>query len=71
MWYAIIEEVLRLTGTSKEAALMVGDSQTDMQTARNSGIRSIAVSWGYRPMKATGGLTVADTAEELKQEIMN
>ncbi|MBR3433680.1 MAG: HAD-IA family hydrolase [Bacteroidaceae bacterium] len=68
---AIIEEVLQLTGIRKEAALMVGDSQTDMQTARNSGIRSIAVSWGYRPMKATGGLTVADTAEELKQEIMN
>ena len=68
---AIIEEVLRLTGTNKEDALMVGDSQTDMQTARNCGIRAIAVSWGYRPMKSAEGLTVTDTAEELKQKIMN
>ena len=29
-------------------AVMVGDSETDIQTARNGGIDSIAVTWGYR-----------------------
>ena len=61
----IVEEVLRLTGIPKEMTLMVGDSQTDMQTAYNSGIHGIAVSWGYRPMKNTVGITVVDTTEEI------
>ena len=61
----IVQEVLQKTGVRKENALMVGDSQTDMQTAQNSGIRAIAVSWGYRPMKGIDGLTVVDSAEEI------
>ena len=42
-----------------------------MQTALNSGIRGIAVSWGYRPMKGTEGLTVVDTAEEILNIVRN
>ena len=61
----IVQEVLQKTGVRKENALMVGDSQTDMQTAQNSGIRAIAVSWGYRTMKGIDGLTVVDSAEEI------
>ncbi len=30
---------------------MVGDSDTDMETAANGGIEGIAVGWGYRNMK--------------------
>lgn len=67
----IVQEVLQKTGIQKENALMVGDSQTDMQTALNSGIRGIAVSWGYRPMKGTEGLTVVDTAEEILNIVRN
>ncbi|MBO4840866.1 MAG: HAD-IA family hydrolase [Bacteroidaceae bacterium] len=67
----IVQEVLQKTGIPKENVLMVGDSQTDMQTAMNSGIRGIAVSWGYRPMKGTEGLTVVDTAEEILNIIRN
>lgn len=33
---------------SREEAVLVGDSPTDMRTAHNGGIDSIAVSWGYR-----------------------
>jgi hypothetical protein len=36
-----------------------------MKTAENGGIRGIAVSWGYRPMKGISGLTVVDSAEEI------
>lgn len=32
----------------REEAVLVGDSPTDMRTAHNGGIDSIAVSWGYR-----------------------
>ena len=58
----IVGEVLRKAGVSKEEAVMVGDSPTDMKTAANGGIRGIAVSWGYRDM-ADG--TVVRSAEEL------
>ena len=61
----IVEEVLRKAGIQKEEAVMVGDSPTDMKTAENGGIRGIAVSWGYRPMKGIPGLTVVDSAKEL------
>ena len=63
----IVSEVLGITGIRKEDAILVGDSGTDMKTALNGGIGSIAVSWGYRNMKGTPGLTVADSATELME----
>ena len=47
----VVGEVLRKTGLSEEDAVMVGDSDTDMETASNGGIRGIAVNWGYRNMR--------------------
>ena len=61
----IVGEVLRVSGIDRCDAVMVGDSATDMKTAANGGIEGIAVSWGYRPLKGTPGITVVDTPEEL------
>ena len=61
----IVGEVLRVSGIDLSDAVMVGDSATDMKTAANGGIEGIAVSWGYRPLKGTPGITVVDTPEEL------
>ena len=47
----IVEEVLNKAGIKKKEAVMVGDSDTDMETAANGGIEGIAVNWGYRNMK--------------------
>ena len=59
----VVGEVLRKAGLQKEKtslsperevrveAIMVGDSDTDMETAANGGIRGIAVNWGYRNMR--------------------
>lgn len=38
--------ILRETGTEKERALMVGDSEIDVQTARNAGVRVCGVTYG-------------------------
>ena len=46
---AIVESVLELSGSPKDRAVLVGDSRTDIKTARNGGIASIAVTWGFRP----------------------
>lgn len=45
---AIIEEILWVAGTPKDKVLYVGDSDVDMQTAHNAGIRVCAVTWGFR-----------------------
>ena len=47
----IVGEILRKSSVKREEAVMIGDSDTDMQTAANGGIEGIAVSWGYRDMK--------------------
>jgi len=46
-----IEFILRELGILAGKALMVGDSEPDIMTAKNSGIKSIAVTYGYRSRK--------------------
>ena len=59
----IVEEVLRSAPESVDRAdaLLVGDSPTDMRTAANGGIASIAVSWGYRSREELAA-ALAETA---------
>ena len=44
----IVFDILRETGVAREGALYVGDSGVDMQTARNAGVESAGVTWGFR-----------------------
>ena len=49
---------------SRNEAIYIGDSEVDLQTARNAGLPCIAVLWGFRDKKllAENGATVfADT----------
>lgn len=41
-------EALRQLGVGKENAVYVGDSDVDIQTARNSGLPCVSVLWGFR-----------------------
>ena len=66
----IVGEVLRKAGVTKEEAVMVGDSDTDMETAANGGIMGIAVGWGYRDMRGIEGITVVETVEELQKLLL-
>lgn len=43
-----VNEVLRLLEVDKEHAVYVGDSDVDIQTAKNAAIRCVSVSWGFR-----------------------
>ncbi|MBC20313.1 MAG: HAD family hydrolase [Planctomycetaceae bacterium] len=41
-------EIMRYHQSSAEQTVFVGDSEIDVQTAKNAGIFSIGVAWGYR-----------------------
>lgn len=40
--------VLRLLDVEKEEGIYVGDSEVDIMTARNAGVKSVGVTWGFR-----------------------
>jgi phosphoglycolate phosphatase len=42
-------ELIREAGARLADTLVVGDSGVDVQTARNAGVRSCGVSWGFQP----------------------
>jgi phosphoglycolate phosphatase len=44
-----ILQLMQDTGARTSETLMVGDSAVDVQTARNAGIRSCGVLWGFQP----------------------
>lgn len=44
----IVYEILLSGGAQKQDVLYVGDSDVDMQTAKNAGVRVCAVTWGFR-----------------------
>ena len=67
----IVNEVLRKAGIEKEDTVMIGDSDTDMETAANGGIMGIAVNWGYRDMSSIENLKVANSVEELHQILLS
>ena len=53
-------EALKQLGVGKENAVYVGDSEVDLQTARNAGLPCISVLWGFRDrdlLKENGATT--------------
>ena len=59
---------LKALGVGKEDAVYVGDSDVDIQTARNSGIPCISVLWGFRDkdfLKQHGAETFLSTPSDL------
>jgi len=44
----VVREILSLAGETEKTCLYIGDSDVDMQTARNAGVRACAVTWGFR-----------------------
>ena len=63
----VIGEILNAASVVPEDSVMVGDSATDTATAAAAGIRSIAVTWGFRPAEAAASSDfTAGSAAELR-----
>ena len=64
----MVFHALAALGAGKENAVYVGDSEVDVQTARNAGLPVIGVAWGFRgreALAAAGAESIVDTAAEL------
>lgn len=65
---AMVHAVLRSLGADPARAVYVGDSDVDLQTAKNAGLPCISVTWGFRDrefLTQHGASTFADTPEDL------
>lgn len=66
----MVEQALKELGSSKKESIYIGDSEVDLQTARNSNLPCISVLWGFRDrdyLIEQGATTFAETPEELIQ----
>ena len=67
---AIVEDILQITGVSKEETLYVGDTAVDMQTAFAAGVRKVGVLWGFRTLEElqeAGADIIVEKPEEILQ----
>lgn len=65
--------VLEVLGADAARAVYVGDSDIDIDTARNAGLPCLSVSWGFRDaafLTAHGAQRIVDTPEELKDLLL-
>jgi phosphoglycolate phosphatase len=44
----MVFEALNRLGAEAESAVYIGDSDVDIQTAKNAGVPCISVLWGFR-----------------------
>lgn len=59
---------LKNLGVNKDEAVYVGDSEVDLKTAENSGLKCVAVTWGFRDrdfLLDNGAKNVIDNPAEL------
>ena len=68
-----VQEVLRRLQVEAADAVYIGDSEVDIQTAKNAGLDSIIVTWGFRDrdyLESQGGRRFVDRPEEIEQIIL-
>ncbi len=69
---ANVYKALSLLGVQKEQALYVGDSEVDVQTAKNAGLEMVGVTWGYRSRElllSSGAKHIVDAPQEILELI--
>ncbi|MGN0714679.1 MAG: HAD family hydrolase, partial [Anaerovoracaceae bacterium] len=69
-----VNEVLRLLDIEREDAVYIGDSDVDIDTARNAGMDCISVTWGFRSrpfLLEHGADTLADAPQQLPEIIIS
>ena len=68
-----LQQVMAQLDADPKTTLYVGDSDVDIYTAKNGGLISCGVTWGFRgrqELTAAGADRLADTAEQLLELIL-
>lgn len=69
----MVQNAIEFFGVSSEDAVYVGDSEVDIMTAKNCGIDSIIVTWGFRDKEIlinSGAKILADDIITLKNMLI-
>ena len=64
----MVQAVLKDFGIAPEEALYIGDTEIDIQTAANTGMPCVCVSWGFRSvdfLRSMNPFAIIDTPAEL------
>ena len=65
---------LQRLGSTADDAIYLGDSEVDLQTARNSGLPCATVGWGFRTeaeLRAAGAQTIYHSPEALGKALLD
>ncbi len=65
---AMVLQALALKDVPTERALFIGDSDVDIKTAQNAGLRSVGVAWGFRgetELRQSGADVIAQTPADI------
>lgn len=63
----MVEHILQVTEESAPRTLYVGDSDVDMQTAQNAGVKACGVTWGFRSREVLAACHPAYLIDSPKQ----
>ncbi len=69
----MVLKAMEFFGCEKDSAVYIGDSEVDVQTAKNAGIDCISVLWGYRSkeeLSAAGGKIFAKDVPSLTEIVL-
>ena len=65
-------EIIKKIGAEKKGCVYVGDSEVDIETAKNAGIPCISVSWGFKDsefLAEHGAQKIVNNAKELSAAV--
>ena len=68
--YAVLDELQ----VEKQDAVYIGDSEVDIETAKNAGLNAVLVTWGFRDagfLREKGAKTLVNNVNELKSALTN
>ena len=67
-----VNEVLSKLKVEKKDAVYIGDSEVDIETAKNAGVDCISVSWGFREKEiliGAGATKIVNNVTQLWHEL--
>ena len=61
-------------GVKADECIYIGDSEVDVQTAHNAGVKCIGVTWGFRDreeLAEAGAEIICDDCDDILGKIVN